>query len=830
MMKLRLENKAQKRLAIISGIAFVFVAVLLLIPVLMPFDPNVTNLSYSLVAPGEAGYLLGSDSVGRDVLLRTLAGGSESVVMAFAVVIISFVVGISVGLIAGFAGGAVDAALDKIITMFQAFPNFVLAIAIAAVLGQGMVNMIIAIAVVYWTQPARLARSLALSLKDSQAVKAARICGARAKDICLKYLLPNMAPPLIVMAALSIGDVVLTMAGLSFLGLGPERPTNEWGAMMSEARTSFQYAPWGIIVPGVALFCAITIFNLLGDALRDVLDVKTSENDPGYDNGQQELSGKALRKKKGGKMDTRKRKKGVLVCALAFCMAFALLMTGCSSDSSSNADSKELRAGSSAYFYNETLDPAYNWDGWELEYYGVTENLLKLTDDYNIEPWLAESVENVDEYTWTINLRDDVTFSNGEKMTGDSVKACWERTYEVNSRAAETLALESIEADGQTVTVTTSEPVPSFQNVICDPLFCIYYTADGIDYENEGTACTGPYVVTDFVFEDHISLAPNENYWNGDPQLDSITLTTYMDIDSMTMALQNGEIDVIAMPAASAVTTVENDENIAHHAVDSTRVDFIRFNMNEDTHPVSSNDAVRLAVSYCIDRDNYANAICAGTETPSYGVYSSVLPYGGTEGLDVTVDSFDTAAAASALDEAGVVDTDGDGVRELPDGTPCVLEFYNCSQYERFVNLADDLQSKLASVGIQLDITTVDYWLQDAETYNSADPDMTIDSYGMAPTGDANYFASMAFKTGGSANFGNYSNETVDTLIDQLVTTFDQAERDEIAKQISQEVLNDNAYIFFGNSQTAYLASSNVQNIAVAPSEYYFITKDTTVE
>lgn len=269
---MKMSSKA--KLAIMSSVAVLFVAFCMLAPMFLPFSPNITDLSNSLVPPGEKGFLLGSDSVGRDVLLRTIAGGSESVTMAFAVVGISFIVGSLVGLVAGFSGGKIDYVLDKVITMFQAFPNFVLAIAIAAALGQGMVNMIIAIALVYWTQPARLARSLALSLKSSQAVKAAVVCGAKAKDICLKYLLPNMAAPLIVMATLSIGDVVLTMAGLSFLGLGPERPTNEWGAMMSEARTSFQFAPWGILVPGAALFCAVAIFNLLGDALRDVLDIK----------------------------------------------------------------------------------------------------------------------------------------------------------------------------------------------------------------------------------------------------------------------------------------------------------------------------------------------------------------------------------------------------------------------------------------------------------------------------------------------------------------------------------------------------------------------------
>ena len=264
---------ARTRLLVVALVAVAFVVALALIAAFMPFDPNKTKLSAALKSPGTDGFLLGSDSVGRDVLLRTLAGGSESVFAAFAVVAIVFVVGSGVGVASGFLGGAVDAVLSKVVTMFQAFPSFVLAIAVAGVLGQGMGNMVFAIAVVYWTQFARLARSLTLSAKQSDYVRAARVCGAGPGSIMVKYVLPNIVSPLAVLAALSVSDVILTMAGLSFLGLGPARPTNEWGAMMSEAQMTFQYAPWCIIVPAVALFIAVIIFNLLADALRDALDI-----------------------------------------------------------------------------------------------------------------------------------------------------------------------------------------------------------------------------------------------------------------------------------------------------------------------------------------------------------------------------------------------------------------------------------------------------------------------------------------------------------------------------------------------------------------------------
>ena len=290
-------TKAKVRLLITAAVALVVTVGFVIASLALPFDPNATDLSHAYCAPGQDGFLLGSDSVGRDVALRTLFGGSESVMMAFVIVLLAFAVGTVLGLIAGVAGGVVDAVIDKVITMFQAFPSFVLAIAISAILGQGIVNMVFAVVAVKWTEFARLSRSLAIGLKSSDSVSAARVCGAGVVAIACKYVLPNMLSPLAIMAALSIGDVVLTMAGLSFLGLGPGRPTNEWGAMMSEAASCFQFAPWCILVPGVALFIVVTVFNLLGDALRDAMDGRDGQVVPEGDG--REIRGFLLGNRKG---------------------------------------------------------------------------------------------------------------------------------------------------------------------------------------------------------------------------------------------------------------------------------------------------------------------------------------------------------------------------------------------------------------------------------------------------------------------------------------------------------------------------------------------------
>lgn len=267
----------QKTIFMISLCACaIFVTALLVAPLLITADPNATDLSNALRAPGTDGFALGSDQAGRDVLLRTLAGGRESVILGFGVLLVVVVVGTLAGLLGGYAGGALDYLVNKVVTAFQAFPSFVLAVAIAGMLGQGTINMIIAIAAVYWTQFARLTRSIAISFKKSDCLKAARMCGAKTPSIILKYLVPEIAGPVAIMGALSMSDIILTMAGLSFIGLGPERPTNEWGTMIAEAQPTFQYALWCMIVPMCALFIAVVLFNFLGDSLRDALDARNA--------------------------------------------------------------------------------------------------------------------------------------------------------------------------------------------------------------------------------------------------------------------------------------------------------------------------------------------------------------------------------------------------------------------------------------------------------------------------------------------------------------------------------------------------------------------------
>ena len=244
----------------------------LIAPHFLHHDPYETDLGNAFLSPGQKGFILGTDQLGRCMICRLIVGGQQTLFSSLFIVAVVFVVGSLLGMFAGYQGGVADSVIMKITTVFQAFPSFVLAVAIAGILGPGKGNGLIAMMLVSWTTYTRYARSLVLNLKNEAYVGAAKMCHAGKLSILVKYLLPNMLSPLLVTAALDIGNVVLSMAGLSFIGLGGARPTAEWGAVMSEAKRYLQTEPMLIIYPGIALLIVVFLFNFCSDSLRSYLD------------------------------------------------------------------------------------------------------------------------------------------------------------------------------------------------------------------------------------------------------------------------------------------------------------------------------------------------------------------------------------------------------------------------------------------------------------------------------------------------------------------------------------------------------------------------------
>ncbi|TAM59213.1 ABC transporter permease [bacterium] len=259
----------------LTGAAVVVLLLLAAIfaPQLAHQDPLAQNLSLGASAPSGQ-HLMGTDKLGRDLFARIVYGSRISIRIGFVAVGIAITAGTLIGTVAGYAGGALDAALMGLMDVMLAFPSIILAIGITTVLGPSVTNLMIAIGVVYVPQYARLARSSVLQVKEMEFVEAARALGARSIRLIWRHIVPNILTPLLVQATLGIATAELEAAGLSYLGLGARPPAPEWGAMLNDARDYWLNAPWALIFPGVAITVTVLAFNLFGDGLRDALDPK----------------------------------------------------------------------------------------------------------------------------------------------------------------------------------------------------------------------------------------------------------------------------------------------------------------------------------------------------------------------------------------------------------------------------------------------------------------------------------------------------------------------------------------------------------------------------
>lgn len=236
-----------------------------------PYDANVSDFAATLSGPS-ARHLFGTDELGRDTLSRIISGSGIAVAVAFFSVAIAMVVGVVIGIVAGYFGGWVDTLLNRSQDVLFAFPTLLLAIIIVAVLGPGLSNAIVAIAIVYTPRFTRIARASALSINSAEYLDAARLAGVSTPVILLRHFVPNVLPPVIVLAALSMSTAQLAYASLSFLGLGVSPPQADWGSMLSKARDFITVAPWLVFFPTAALVLLMLAFNVLGDAIRDVMD------------------------------------------------------------------------------------------------------------------------------------------------------------------------------------------------------------------------------------------------------------------------------------------------------------------------------------------------------------------------------------------------------------------------------------------------------------------------------------------------------------------------------------------------------------------------------
>lgn len=272
--KNRLIREIKKRLGfqcclVILGMLII---IAVLAPFIVPYDPGATDLPHKNEGPSST-HLWGTDYLGRDLFSRTLCAAQTSLIIAFATVGCAFAAGTAVGCIAAFYGGIVDELLSRCIDLFLAFPGIIFSLALLGLIGAGILNMVIALTLAQWATFARLMRGDVLSIRNLEYVQSARTAGLPDRRIMLRHLVPNAIMPVLILATLDVGSVILATAGLSFLGLGIPPGIPEWGSMIGAGKEFLRTAPLNIIVPGLAITVVVLIFNFLGEGLRDILDV-----------------------------------------------------------------------------------------------------------------------------------------------------------------------------------------------------------------------------------------------------------------------------------------------------------------------------------------------------------------------------------------------------------------------------------------------------------------------------------------------------------------------------------------------------------------------------
>ncbi|MFI3312319.1 MAG: nickel transporter permease [Eubacteriales bacterium] len=269
---------ARNKLSLSATILLVIILLMtVLAPYIIPYPEDIsdsTNVSEKYQAPSWE-HWMGTDELGRDLFSRVVYGGRVSISTAVIAVAVSLLIGVPLGAVAGSFGGWVDNVIMRITDVFLSFPPLLLAIAFVALMGNGLTNTILAISLSWWPWYTRLVRGQAISIRERKFVQAAETIGTGRLKVIFGHIIPNCISPVIVQASMDIGGVILTVASLSFLGLGAQAPTPEWGLMISTGRASFPDKWWYCIFPGLAIFITVLCFNLLGDAIREILDPKT---------------------------------------------------------------------------------------------------------------------------------------------------------------------------------------------------------------------------------------------------------------------------------------------------------------------------------------------------------------------------------------------------------------------------------------------------------------------------------------------------------------------------------------------------------------------------
>lgn len=495
----------------------------------------------------------------------------------------------------------------------------------------------------------------------------------------------------------------------------------------------------------------------------------------------------------------------------------AVFLIACSSNSAEKQGEEKKQVNLLFNFATSSLDPNVDTSYVPLRA-GITETLVHLNDtSLTIEPWLAKSWNSKDGQLWTIELRDGVTFQNGKPMNGAAVKASLERTIKDSLAMKNALRIESIEANGNTLTIKTKEPFPEFPSELVHPNTSIIDVTE-TDFVKKPIG-TGPFAVSSFTPGTAVDLERYNGYWNGAAKLDSARFSFNKDANARSLALQAGTADIVFRPEVETLANLKAMKGVTVESTSTFRVH--QMTMNLQRKPLQD-IKVRKAIDALINRQSIVDTILKGHAEAAKGPFPSSFAFA----PDYPEKKSGLEAARAYLKEAGY--TEVNGVMQK-NGEPLTLKLLTYSSRADLPLIAQVFQSEAGKLGIGVKIQMIEI----PEEYMAANRDWDLTTYSnlTAPRGDAGYYLNATYHPKGALNFSGTNDDKITALIDELNATVGQEKRsvltEKIAMYVDEQVFN--SFVLHPNTLVAY-KSDKVKNWITSRSEYYMLTNELDVK
>ena len=467
------------------------------------------------------------------------------------------------------------------------------------------------------------------------------------------------------------------------------------------------------------------------------------------------------------------------------------------------------------------VDPASGAYAWVGMRSGVMESLFRFDDNMNVQKNLVEEYSvSADGLVWKIVLKDGVRFQSGNVMDAQAVKASLERICAKQARAEKELNIASMKAEGNVLIITTRAPNPVLPNCLCDPYSGIV-DVKSLDASGNASVGTGPFKLAEYVENERLELDAFDDYWAGKPASKHVTIRSTSDLDAATLALQKGELDACYGLPYDARNLFDGTKGYKISQAATSRVYKVYFNLE---HEFTADANFRKAICMAIDRKNYANILVNGAGTPTKSTFPAATSFS-DEAMLANVPDFDIEGAKALLVQSGYADLDGDGFLDK-NGKKISLQIITYGR-AGLPQTSQALMSALRQLGIDANVEQ----LESTENRGHAGTyDLSVYAEVTMPTGDSYSYMMSNYRTGGTNNFGRYSNTQVDKLLDLLAVEFDTEKRAEITKQIDSMVLAENAYCNIFHLNMFMAMKDTVEGLNQSPVDYYHINYKTCVK